>query len=520
MKNAKKKLSAALAAAMILSGVPSLSAYANDSQTTSTKEGEYVVVFKDKLDDKDMKKEIENYSGQPVDEFEKLQVSTAKLTEKEAKNLAKDPDVATVEKNTKFKMLGTVIPQYSHDKTNVKPAWKQGLTGKGVKIAVLDSGVAPHSDLNIAGGVSTVDYTNSYNDDNGHGTHVAGVIASKNNGIGTTGVAPGASVYAVKVLNRLGEGSLVDIIEGLDWAIQHKVDIINLSLGTPDDSAALKAAVDKAYQQGILVVAAAGNSGNSTGSGDTMMYPAKYDSVISVGATDQSNKRASFSSTGPTLEIVAPGQSIASTYLNNGYAIGSGTSQAAPYVSGILALMKEKYPTKTNVELRQMLQHNALDLGVAGRDSLYGFGLVQFPNEVAQKVTQKPVTEPVTTKTTTTPTQPTTETQQVNATIPALDATIQVNKDVFHYGDVIRVKAKVVNHLGKPVSNAKVYFEAVRFDGYVQKERVAYTNSNGECEFAFLANNRFPEGVYNMVIRAQYLNYKNDEDFKSVYIGR
>ncbi|WP_170853860.1 S8 family serine peptidase, partial [Mycobacterium tuberculosis] len=208
-----KKLSAVLATSVFLSGLQGISAYANDNPS-STKESDYVVVFKENMDEREMKKEIEKYSGKSIEEYEKLQVSSAKLTEKEAQRLENDGDILAVEPNTTFQAFGS-IQQYSHERTSVGTAWEGGLTGKGIDIAVLDSGIAPHSDLTISGGVSTVDYTSSYTDDNGHGTHVAGVIASKDDGNGTRGVSPGANLYSVKVLDKKGAGKLTDIIEGI-----------------------------------------------------------------------------------------------------------------------------------------------------------------------------------------------------------------------------------------------------------------------------------------------------------------
>lgn len=536
-KTKKKALTAVLAATVALSGLPTLSAFANDAWASATKESDYVVVFKDKMDDKAMKKEVEKYSGKSVDEFEKLQVSSAKLTENEAKKLEKDGDVLAVEPNVTFKAFGT-INQYSHEKTEVKPAWEEGLTGKGVDIAVLDSGIASHSDLTISGGVSMVDYTSSYKDDNGHGTHVAGVIGSKDDGNGTRGVSPDANLYAVKVLDKGGHGKLTDIIEGVDWAINKGVDIINMSLGTDSDSEALKMVVDKAKDQGILVVASAGNSGNSAGTDNSMAYPARYDSVISVGATDANNKRANFSSTGTALDVMAPGKAIPSTYLNNSYGTGDGTSQAAPYVSGMLALMKQKFPEKSGAELRQMLESSVMDLGATGRDNLHGLGLIQFPKNVAKEevaptpTEEAPVeesvtqTEPTTTENTSVETSTAQEsTQAPSATQPEeedkLATDISVNKEVFSHGDIVKVQAKVVDpETKKPISNAKVYLNSVRSsDGYVQQQRVGFTNKNGEYTFSFIAYDRYKEGYYDMEMKTSFLNEVQGTVSKKVFIG-
>jgi uncharacterized repeat protein (TIGR02543 family) len=189
------------------------------------------------------------------------------------------------------------------------------------------------------------------------------------------GIAPGASIYAVKVLDYNGDGYTSDIIEGIQWAISHDMDIINLSLGSFTSNTTLEAVVNQAYSQGILVVAAAGNDGPGVG----IAYPARYASVIAVGATDINNNIAEFSCTGSDLEVAAPGVSIYSTYFTGSYITLSGTSMACPYVCGDLALLKQANPTYTNVQLRELLDKTTVDLGATGRDSQFGYGLIQAP---------------------------------------------------------------------------------------------------------------------------------------------
>lgn len=254
-------------------------------------------------------------------------------------------------------------------------AWKQGYTGKGIKIAVLDTGIGPHQDIIVSGGVSFVG--GDYHDRNGHGTSVAGIIGAKNNAFGTIGVAPNAQLYAVKVLPDRGSGTITALIKGINWAIANKMDIINMSLTTPVNYPPLQDACERAYRAGILLVGIAGNFG-ADGGKDTTRYPAKYPSVIAVGNITSSNTRYYTSSYGPSLEVVAPGKSIYSPYKNHSYTYMTGTSMAAPYVTGILALLKQKYPTLTNIQLRALLDKNTHDLGTKGRDSYYGYGLVQF----------------------------------------------------------------------------------------------------------------------------------------------
>ncbi|MBN1538629.1 MAG: S8 family peptidase [Candidatus Thermoplasmatota archaeon] len=253
-------------------------------------------------------------------------------------------------------------------------------TGSGVKVAILDTGIdKDHPDLKYAGGVNfvpvrrRVDPTN-FNDDNGHGTHVAGTIAAKNNEIGVVGVAPDASIYAVKVLDRTGSGYASWIISGIEWAITNNMDVISMSLGTSEDYPPLHTAITNAYNAGIVIVAAAGNDGS------TVSYPAKYGEVIAVSATDITNTIASWSNRGAEIEVAAPGVSIKSTWNNGGYTTISGTSMACPHVTGVAALVIDKIltPEVTTFDVDDVWTalENAEDLGTPGEDDLYGHGLV------------------------------------------------------------------------------------------------------------------------------------------------
>lgn len=340
-----------------------------------------LVTFKDNVQEKSFKqKTIEKARGKIHHQFKHVNSVAAELPVNEIAKLKNDPSVLTVEKDS----IVTVsdYEDWGISKVKANTSWTKGFTGKGVKIAVIDTGVAKHPDLIISGGVSTVDYTTSYEDDEGHGTHVAGIIgAERNNGIGTVGVAPDADIYAVKALDSNGSGYLSDIIEGLDWSITNHMDIVNMSLGTSQDSYALHQAVDKAYANNIVVVAAAGNNGNSSGTGDTVEYPAKYSSVVAVSAVNSSLNRAGFSATGSTVEVAAPDVDVVSTYLNGEYASMSGTSMATPYTAGTVALLKNKYPTASASQLRTNLQKQSTDLGKKGKDPSYGYGLVQAPTK-------------------------------------------------------------------------------------------------------------------------------------------
>jgi subtilisin family serine protease len=267
----------------------------------------------------------------------------------------------------------------------------QANTGAGVKVAIIDTGIDynhPELQANYKSGYDFVNKDSDPIDDNGHGTHCAGIVAAMENGAGVVGVAPAASLFAVKVLDSKGSGYVSDVAAGIDWSITNGMQVISMSLGSSSDSTLLHQACDRAYAAGIVIVAAAGNSGQSRW-GSTVIYPAKYSSVIAVGATDSNDVRASWSSTGPELELAAPGVYIYSTYLGSAYATMSGTSMACPHVTGTAALVlnsneanwKSKGYTNgdgawSNIEVRTVLDNTADDLGAAGKDNLYGYGLV------------------------------------------------------------------------------------------------------------------------------------------------
>jgi subtilisin family serine protease len=278
-----------------------------------------------------------------------------------------------------------VLP-WGIDRVDADLVWPTGNNADPVKVAIVDTGISKdHPDLaaNIKGGINTINPSRGWNDDNGHGSHVAGIAAALNNSIGVVGVGPLVDLYAVKVLNRNGSGFLSDVIEGIQWAVANGSQIINLSLGTSSNIQSMHDAVIAAYNAGVIVVAAAGNNGGA------VIYPAAYPEVIAVSATDTNNQLASFSSRGPEIDLAAPGVSIYSTYKGTGYATLSGTSMAAPHVTGSAALVLNTpvggYDTDADgvwdpAEVQKKLQDRSVDLGTLGFDTLYGWGLVNAYN--------------------------------------------------------------------------------------------------------------------------------------------
>lgn len=251
--------------------------------------------------------------------------------------------------------------------------------GEGIKVAVLDTGVdLTHPDLrdNIKKCVSFVG--GSADDREGHGTHVAGIIAGVDNDVGMIGVAPEAELYIAKVLGDHGSGSFDAIIKGVQWAVEQGADIINMSLGTAvEPPKRLHEEIQKAHRKGVILVAATGNENTQ------VSWPARYDEVIAVSALDQEYQRAKFSNYGIKNEIIAPGVDIISTYKNGTYAKLSGTSMATPIVSGAAALYlsyqrKIGLKTQTTNQVYEALIQSTIDLGNTGKDHLYGYGLISL----------------------------------------------------------------------------------------------------------------------------------------------
>ena len=356
-----------------------------------------IIGFKEKPD----RSLIMGHGGDIKHTYRIIPAMSARLSNEAIEALKKNKNIAYVQPDYKVYALGETLP-WGIDRIDAENVHLYN-KGTGIKVAVIDTGIDythPDLDTNYKGGFDFVNNDTDPRDDAGHGTHCAGIVAAVDNEEGVIGVAPEAHLYAVKVLNSGGSGSISDVVEGIEWAINNDMQVISMSLGSDSDSTALHDACDEAYNAGIVVIAAAGNDYKSYIS-DTVDYPARYDSVIAVAATDINNERASFSSTGPDVELAAPGVNINSTLMGGGYGTKSGTSMAAPHVSGTAALilasdemiwMSSGYTNGddiwTNVEVRNVLANTAYDLGDPGRDELYGFGLV----DADEAVPKSPVT--------------------------------------------------------------------------------------------------------------------------------
>jgi subtilisin len=264
------------------------------------------------------------------------------------------------------------------DRVDADTAHANGETGNGADIAIIDTGIdSDHPDLqaNIGAGRaftrckgSPKDCRYDWDDDNDHGTHCAGIADADDNNQGVVGVSTEATLHAVKVLDKRGSGSLSDVAAGIQYVADQGWDVASMSLGASSGGQTLKDACTYAYDNGVLLVAAAGNDGPCT---DCVGYPAAYDECIAVGSTASDDSLSGFSSTGPEVEIAAPGTDIYST-VPGGYDTFSGTSMATPHVSGAGGQLMAN--GSTNTEARSQLTSTAEDVGLGSNES--GAGLL------------------------------------------------------------------------------------------------------------------------------------------------
>lgn len=308
-----------------------------------------------------------------------------------------------MDNNIEIKLIGNIIeaedsePQNLSGKIssglntiNVQEMWKKNIKGKGVKIAVIDTGCDVNH-KNFAGRIAEGrNFTSEdggkpdkYFDYNGHGTHVAGIIAADTQGTDIVGVAPEAELIILKVLTKNGSGTVDSLIEAFRYAISRKADIISMSLGTKQPLPEVQKLIKQANEKGILVVCAAGNEGDNNKDTDEISYPGGYNEVISVGAVNESRGAAEFSNSNKEIDVAAPGVQIISTYPDNKYASLSGTSMAAPFVSGALALIIQWSTMEfgrrlSEAELYGQLIKNTTALNIPR--TMQGNGIVDFTN--------------------------------------------------------------------------------------------------------------------------------------------
>jgi subtilisin len=300
---------------------------------------------------------------------------TIRAKKSAATELENRGDVRYVEENGTMHALAQTTP-WGIDRVDAEVAHDNGYTGTYADVSIIDTGIdSDHPDLqgNLGKGAYAVECNSWYadcrygwDDDNGHGTHCAGIAGAIDNYEGVVGVGPDVTLHAVKVLDHNGSGSYSDIAAGIEWTADQGYEVGSLSLGG-DHSSTLYDAVVYAYERDVTLVAAAGNDGPCS---DCVSYPAAYDEVIAVSATDRYDNLADFSSTGPEIELAAPGKDIYSTYVGGDYKSLDGTSMACPHVSGAAGLLRVN--GYGHGEARTRLQNTAENIGLSRSELGYG----------------------------------------------------------------------------------------------------------------------------------------------------
>ena len=343
---------------------------------------------------------IRNMEGQVRYECRQQPALLAEVHIDQIDDLSLNPDIEYIAQDLPIKTTQQITP-WGIERIGTLPVQAAGKNGSGINIAILDTGIdTDHPDLSYVFGF---DFSDLLMDDadpedfSGHGTHIAGIIAAQNNDIGVFGIAPGANLYILKVFTDDGEGRYSSAVEAIEWcmgtytdAIEgNEIHIISMSWGSEVNlgDPGIEPWINQAYNQGIILVGSAGNDGNSTGTGDNIIYPARYENVIAVSSTNEEDQRPTFSSTGPAVDLTAPGVNIISTFID-GYATLAGTSMSCAHVSGSIALLLNSdvptdYDTNTNekwdpAEVRNILHDTADDIGQEGKDQQFGYGLVNI----------------------------------------------------------------------------------------------------------------------------------------------
>lgn len=282
--------------------------------------------------------------------------------------------------------------QWALGQINASSAWDITTGSSNIIVAVVDTGFDlshPDRPQNLIRGADYVlDITGKTlvtGDPQGHGTHVAGIVAANmNNGIGVAGIAPSVSLMAIRVLDEVGSGNTYSTSLGITYAVDHGAKIVSLSLSGDGESPSEVTAINYAYGKGVMVVAAAGNCYTTPNDCDNQVnpiqYPAALNHVVAVAATDSSDGHAYYSETGSYVDVAAPGgtssSGVRSTCVFSSYCVKSGTSMATPYVAGVAALIWSINPNLTVDQVEAILRQSAKDLGAPGRDDVFGYGRV------------------------------------------------------------------------------------------------------------------------------------------------
>ncbi len=361
-----------LASLAISNGAPLEVQLPADTANPDEPTEQIIVQYKANSDIAKLRGKFNQLDVREVDEVKSYRVKVLKVPksqrEKTIKALEADPQVQSAEADVIYTATLTTpndpeyTKQWAWTKTQTNIAWDKARGSANTVVAVLDSGMNfahPEFAGKTVPGIDTINSDNDPTADQPHGTQVAGTVAAlTNNGIGVAGGCWNCKIMPIKVLDSKGSGTGTAVLKGIEFATNNGAKIINLSLAGPGSSAALQTAVDQAVSKGILVVGAAGNNGRLS-SAMTPQFPANYNGVISVSATDQNDALTDFSSHWPQVDIAAPGIVVTSTYPGTGYATVQGTSFSAPVVSAILAILVGQYPAATHAELTDAILSTA-----------------------------------------------------------------------------------------------------------------------------------------------------------------
>ncbi|MFH0864182.1 MAG: S8 family peptidase [Candidatus Gottesmanbacteria bacterium] len=360
---------------VIIFNAPAFAQTPSDSDKFSP--NEIIVKFKENVTQDQINKLNQELGAQVSKKLSLPKVFTLKVPEKQTAKYVDKYNKSTLveyaEPDFQAEALQELLPpndtyfsnQWGLPRVQALEAWDINEGSASTQIAILDTGIdKDHEDL-VKKVDKWINFTASITDDDlyGHGTHVAGIAAAEtDNHLGVAGLGYNTHLISVKVLDDKGSGYYSWIIEGIKWASDNNIKVINLSLGGPSRSKALEEAVDYAFNHGSILTCAAGNSGNKSPT-----YPAYYKNCIAIAATDENDKKASFSSFGSWVDVAAPGVNIFSTFPNHPYKIGknvnygygSGTSMATPFVAGLAGLLFGADPGLSAVEVRSLIENNA-----------------------------------------------------------------------------------------------------------------------------------------------------------------
>lgn len=324
---------------------------------------------------------MRKHQAEPIMHLSSVNASVAELTPRQAKAISADPAVAYIEEDHKRFLMdlpGTMAQTTPYGIPMVQANLVSDANSGNTKVCVIDTGyLLGHPDLPNSGatGFSFSGHGTWNTDGNGHGTHVAGTMVALGNNTGVVGVLPSgqSGIHNVKIFNNSGNWTNAsNLIQAIQSCKDAGAKVVNMSLGGGSSNITEQTAMTNFYNGGMLLIAAAGNGGNTS-----LSYPASYDAVVSVAAVDSNRNLASFSQRNAQVELAGPGVNVNSTWNNGGYNSISGTSMASPHVAGVAALVWSNHPQCTAAQIRNALNRTAQDRGAAGRDTSFGFGIVQ-----------------------------------------------------------------------------------------------------------------------------------------------